>query len=151
MTTKTNDLPAGLLCIAVGAGFAIYAQTQLNMGTIFRMGAGYFPFLLACLLMLLGAGLVARALGKGYLRPSPAAWRGVLFLTLAPILFGLTLNGLGFVPAVFLVVLSSCFASRQMTWRLALLFSAGMTALCVLLFYYALGVTVQLFGSWIVG
>jgi hypothetical protein len=150
MATKSNDLPAGLLCIAVGVAFAVYAQVNLNMGTIFRMGAGYFPFILACLLVVLGAILSLRSIGKGYLRSSAPAWRGLLFLTLAPLLFGLSLEPLGFVPAVFLVVFISCFASPQMTIRLALLFAICMTALCVLIFYYALGVTVQLFGTWLI-
>ena len=149
MATKSNDLPAGLLCIAVGAAFAVYAQMNLNMGTIFRMGAGYFPFVLSCLLIFLGAILSLRAIGKEYLRGGRIPWRGILFLSLAPFVFGLSLDPLGFVPAVFFVVLISSFASPQMTLRMALLFSVGMTALCVLVFYYALGVTVQLFGYWI--
>lgn len=151
MSTKSNDLASGLLCIAVGVAFAVYAQVNLNMGTIFRMGAGYFPFILSCLLVFLGVLLCLRQIGKAHLRSSPAAWRGILFLTLAPLLFGLTLEPLGFVPAVFLVVFISCFASPQMTLRIALAFTVGMTLLCVLIFYYALGVTVQLFGPWITG
>lgn len=151
MASKSNDLPAGLLCMAVGGAFAVYAKAYLNMGTMFRMGAGYFPFLLACLLVLIGLGLAVRALGKGVERPGNIPWRGVVCLTLAPVVFGLALDPLGFVAAVFLVVIISTFASKDVVLVKALLFSIGMTVLCVGIFYYGLSVPVQLLGTWITG
>ena len=38
----------------------------------------------------------------------PIAWRGMLFILPAPIFFGLTVRGLGFVPSLFLTALIAC-------------------------------------------
>ncbi len=62
----------------------------------------------------------------------PIAWRGMLLILPAPIFFGLTVRGLGFVPSIFLTALIASFASTRMKPLAALLLSAGVT-----LFSYA--------------
>ncbi len=70
------------------------------------MGPGYFPLLLAGLLVLLGLViLVQRRRKVPASRSAPVAWRGMLFILPAPIFFGLTVRGLGFVPSLFLAAL----------------------------------------------
>ena len=60
---KPRDVVGGLLVVAIGAGFFLFGR-ELEMGTSFRMGPGYFPTILSVLMMLLGAAMVAIAWRK---------------------------------------------------------------------------------------
>ena len=71
------------------------------------------------------------------------------FILPAPIFFGLTVRGLGFVPALFLTALIAAFASRRMGLGMALLLSAALTLFSVAVFSYALGLPFQRFGPWL--
>jgi hypothetical protein len=73
----------------------------------------------------------------------------MLFILPAPIFFGLTVRGLGFVPSIFLTALIAAFASGRMKPLTALVLSAGLTLFSVLVFSYALGLPFQRFGPWL--
>ena len=78
----------------------------------------------------------------------PIALRGILFILPAPIFFGLTVRGLGFVPALFCTALIAAFASQKMTPIAAVILSATLTAFSVAVFSYGLGLPFPLFGPW---
>ena len=144
---RTNGLCA-VLFILFGAFFA--AQSLgLEIGTAFRMGPGYFPLVLAIMLILLGAIILVQAVRVEGEPIGPIAWRGMLFILPAPIFFGLTVRGLGFVPSIFLTALIAAFASGRMKPLTALVLSAGLTLFSVLVFSYALGLPFQRFGPWL--
>ena len=70
------------------------------------------------ILILLGADRARRRRSRVEGEPvGPIAWRGMLFILPAPVLFGLTVRGLGFVPALFLTALIAAFASHRMKPR----------------------------------
>ena len=75
-------------------------------------------------------------------RPAPRtigsyAWRGMLFILPAPIFFGLTVRGLGFVPSIFLTTLIAALASLKMKLPAALLLALAVTVFSTLVFSYA--------------
>ena len=86
----------------------------LELGTAFRMGPGYFPLVLSPFLILLGFVILIQAARVHGEPIGPIAWRGMLFILPAPIFFGLTVRGLGFVPSLFFTALIACFASHRM-------------------------------------
>jgi hypothetical protein len=149
MTVNVKDLGAGLIFIVIGLLFARGALNQ-EIGTALRMGPGYFPLVLAGILVALGVAIVVRGFGHA---AAPGwhviPWRGLLFILASPIVFGLTVRGLGLAPAVALVVLLSSFASRRMSVPLALALTVGLTMFCVLVFSYGLGLPLRLFGPWL--
>ena len=57
-----------------------------------RMGPGYFPLVLAIVLVLLGAIVLVQATRVEGEPIGPVAWRGMLFILPAPIFFGLTVS-----------------------------------------------------------
>jgi hypothetical protein len=57
-----KDLVAGALFVAIGLFFAI-ASLEYRLGTLARMGPGFFPLLLGSLLVLLGIGVIVTAFG----------------------------------------------------------------------------------------
>ena len=143
---RTNGI-CGLAFIATGL-FFIWQAASLEIGTAFRMGPGYFPLVLAAILTLLGIVVLVQATRVEGEPMGPIALRGILFILPAPIFFGLTVRGLGFVPALFCTALIAAFASQKMTPVVAVILSATLTAISVAVVSYGLGLPVQLFGPW---
>jgi Tripartite tricarboxylate transporter TctB family len=150
MTFNVKDVGAGLIFIAIGLLFGL-GSTGLAIGTSLRMGPGYFPLVLAGFLVALGLAIVAYGSGHTASGRVVVPWRGLVLILAAPVVFGLTVRGLGLVPAILLVVLISAFASRRMSVPLALALSLGLTVFCVLVFSLGLGLPLRLFGPWLVG
>jgi len=148
MTTNRKDLGAGLVFIAIGAFFGLQAS-GLDLGTRLKMGPGMFPLILSGLLVLLGAIIILRGLGTATPASTPVPWRGLALVLLAPVVFGLTARGLGFVPAITLVALITAYASQRMHALLAVCLAVGLTAFCVAVFYFGLGLPLVLFGRWL--
>jgi hypothetical protein len=105
------DFFAGLMFLVVGGLFAIGAQ-KYNVGSAARMGPGYFPMLLGILLAVLGAAIIFYATvtspshGKDGDKIGSWAWKPIMFVLGANILFGIALGGLPSIklPAFGLVV-----------------------------------------------
>ncbi len=150
MTIDRGNALCGAIFIAFGAYFGLTALT-MEIGTAFRMGPGYFPLVLAGVLVLLGGNIVANALRVEGEPIGAMAWRGMLFILPAPIFFGLTLRGLGFVPSIFLTVFIACFASIKMRLPAAIILSVLMTVFATAVFVYGLGLPFRLVGPWLGG
>lgn len=152
MSTKPKDgtdIAAGLLFMAIAAFFA-WQSLGLEMGTSTRMGPGYFPIVLSGLLFLLGAVILFKAFGRADDEPfGRIAWRGILFILPAPIFFGLTVRGLGFVPALFITTLIASQASVRMRPLAALILAVVVTLMSTLIFSYGLGLPFRRFGPWL--
>tara|TARA_R110002020_G_scaffold66746_8_gene175383 strand:+ start:467 stop:928 length:462 start_codon:yes stop_codon:yes gene_type:complete len=144
----TTNLLCGLLFIGLGLFFALQSLT-LDLGTAFRMGPGYFPLILACALILFGGIIFVQSLRIEGDAIGHIAWRGMLFILPAPIFFGLTVRGLGFVPAIFLAALIASFASSKMKPLTALVLSFCLTIFSILVFSYGLGLPFRRFGPWL--
>ncbi|MGH6808830.1 MAG: tripartite tricarboxylate transporter TctB family protein [Ensifer adhaerens] len=142
----TNALCGGILT-AVGLFFA-WQCLSLELGTAFRMGPGYFPLLLAVILTLLGAVILVQSMRVQHEPMGPIALRGILFILPAPIFFGLTVRGLGFVPSLFFTALIACFASHRMKPLWAIAISLALTIFSAAVFSYALNLPFERFGPW---
>ncbi|NTJ41026.1 tripartite tricarboxylate transporter TctB family protein [Agrobacterium larrymoorei] len=148
LSFDATEAICGAIFICLGCFFALQSY-GLELGTAFRMGPGYFPLVLSFILIMLGAVILLRA-GKVRGEPlGPIAWRGIFFILPAPIFFGFTVRGLGFVPALFFSALIASFASHKMSPLMAVILSAGITVFSVVVFNYGLGLPFQRFGPWL--
>jgi hypothetical protein len=143
---STNAVCAGLF-IAFG-GFFAWQALGLDIGTAFRMGPGYFPLVLALILILLGLVVLIQATRVAGEPVGAIAWRGIAFILPAPVFFGLTVRGLGFVPALFLTALIAAFASARMKPLPALVLAFAVTVFATAVFSYGLGLPYERFGPW---
>jgi len=143
---RTNGI-CGLTLIALG-GFFIYQCLGLELGTALRMGPGYFPLILAVILAILGVVVLVQATRVSGEPMGPIALRGMLFILPAPVFFGLTVRGLGFVPSLFFTALIAAFASSRMKPLMAVALAAAITVFSVVVFSYALGLPFERFGPW---
>lgn len=106
-----KDFFSGLMFLVVGALFA-FGATKYNVGGAARMGPGYFPLLLGILLAVLGAGIIFYSMvhnpahGKEGDKVGAWAWKPIMFVLGANILFGMSLGGL---PSIGLPVLGLVF------------------------------------------
>jgi hypothetical protein len=150
-TTKADraDAAAGILFIVFGLLFGVQSL-GMELGTAFRMGPGYFPLVLSGVLILLGLAVLIKAF-KTATAPEIGhfAWRGMLFILPAPVFFGLTVRGLGFVPAIFLTTLIAGLASLKMKPHWALVLACAVTLFSTLVFSYGLGLPFRRFGPWL--
>ena len=147
---KSRDVVGGLIVMAIGTGFLMTGR-DLEMGTSYRMGPGYFPTILSILMIALGSIITLLALrapafenGLGLL-----PWRGLALIIGAPLAFGATLVGLGLAPAVLMVVLATAWSSRYASVRSSVPLSFGLAAFCALLFIRLLGLPLPLTGPWL--
>src|SRR5262245_4733459 len=121
-----QDVVGGLVIIAV-AIFALWAGSDLPMGTFGGMGPGMLPRGLAVLLGALGALLVFDAWMEGGERLERWSIRGPVFVLGAVVAFGLAVRPLGLVIAGPLAVIISAFASDAVKWGETMLFRLVMT------------------------
>jgi uncharacterized membrane protein len=129
---------AGLTFLATGVAAMLVARGY-PAGTALRMGPGYFPRVLAGILILFGL----HAVWRGLRRPEriEGAWssRALIVLPLAMVLFGVLMEHAGFVPAIAALVLGSAAAGRQFRLLEVLLLTGFLTAISVAIFVWGLG------------
>ncbi len=91
-----KDFFSGLMFLGVGIAFA-WGATTYTVGTGARMGPGYFPLVLGILLAILGAIITFKALvveTEDGEKIGAWAWRPLIFIISANLVFGLALGGL---------------------------------------------------------
>ena len=144
-----KDILAGSIFIAIGGAFALGALAY-DIGTPLRMGPGYVPLALGGILVALGGGIVVKGFiaGEGE-EIGFVDVRAVVLVIAALLFFGLTVRGLGVVGALFGTTLLAALARSRTSWIQALIIAAGVTALSVGIFIYALQLRLPLIGSWI--
>ncbi len=91
-----KDFFSGLMFMGVGVAFA-WGATTYNVGNGARMGPGYFPLMLGVLMAVLGAAitffsLVVETVGGDKI--GKWAWKPLVFIILANLIFGVLLGGL---------------------------------------------------------
>jgi putative tricarboxylic transport membrane protein len=145
-----KDFFCGLLLLAIAAVFAV-GLFDLEIGSAFRMGPGYFPLVLTLLLAGLGIAILVNGLRIPGEPIGMIPWRAILLIVLPVVFFGATLRGLGFLPSLSIVVFSSTLASREWNLRFALVTTLLLVAACAAIFIFGLGLPISLFGPWVGG
>ncbi|MCC6007797.1 MAG: tripartite tricarboxylate transporter TctB family protein [Rhodobacteraceae bacterium] len=108
----SSSLIGGAIMIVAGAGVAIHAGTQLNLGTLQRMGPGLFPAVLGLMLATLGLLTVATAFGQARRAGRPEYGPALAVLGGLGV-FALTIDRFGLLVAIPLLVIISSLASRR--------------------------------------
>ena len=135
---NNKDVWAGLLLIAIGA-VALFLARNYAFGTALRMGPGFFPIVLSAVLILFGLYILATGLRSGAAIEGSWSLRALIILPLSLVLFGVLMDHGGFVPAMLVLIFGSATASTEFRFVEVLLFAIGLTALCVAVFIWGLG------------
>ena len=146
MIKSKKDLYAGIMFIAFGAGFALWA-TNYPMGTAVRMGPAYFPTILGWLLASLGLIIAIRGFTIPDELPRRTQLKPLLLINGAAIVFGLLIDPLkvGFVGAVVASVIICASGGYEFKWKEAIIEAAVLVCVCYGAFVYGLGLPFRLF------
>ena len=146
LASYSKDYYAGALMVLIGL-WAVIGGMRYDVGTLERIGPGFFPVAVGALLALVGVAIAVgadpavRETGFGFV-PEWRGWSGIIGGILAFI--GLGYHG-GLVPATFALVFISAMGDRQTTLRQAVCLAAGMVVVSVILFRWALRLQLPLF------
>jgi hypothetical protein len=144
-----KDFYGGLLMTLIGGAVAFQSQAY-RIGSLTRMGPGFFPICLGLLLALAGLIMIATVFRN---KAAPKVetprwipdWRGCICICLGVIAFALLAKRTGLVPATFICVLIAAFGDRTNSLRDVLLLAAGVTIGGVIVFWWGLRVLLPLF------
>lgn len=142
-----KDFYMGLIYLGLGvAGIAI--GQNYPFGTPARMGAGFFPLIIAGLLVIFG--LVAAFRGLSVNGPSVGRIdiKGTLLITASVCAFALLLKPAGLIIAIIVSALIAAIASDRfkLDWK-AFVGLVAFAAACALIFVTGLGLPMPLFGT----
>ena len=143
-----KDFWTGVLYAGCG-GVAFMISRDYSFGSAGRMGPGYFPSVLSCLLIGFGALALLRGLrqeGAGF---GGFAWKQALIVLAAIAAFGYLLPRAGLLIALLVLLFGSASASVRFRFEIrATLLALGLIAFCALVFVKGLGLPMSLFGTW---
>ena len=151
-TINRKDYYGGALMVLIGLG-AIYGGTDYHIGSLSHMGPGFFPAALGGLLALTGILIAISARSGEATPPAPGDGhahglpdlRGSACILLGTLAFlGLGHYG-GLLPATFAIVFISALGDRKNTIKQAFVLSLGMSAIAVVVFWWALQLQLPLF------
>src|SRR3954470_2128885 len=144
--SNNKDVWSGLMLIAIGAA-AILIARNYPFGTALRMGPGFFPIVLGGVLIVFGLTILAIGLRQGESMAGSWSLRALIILPLSLVLFGLLMEYAGFIPALLVLTFGSTIATTESRPLEAMLLAIGLTAFCVALFIYGLGLPYPLLAS----
>ena len=156
-----RDFAAGALFCAFGVAFA-WGAAAYSVGSGARMGPGYFPLIVGLLIALLGAVITARSLIVHTEDGDPIgaiAWRPLLFIIGANLLFGVLLGGLpalglppmGLIVAVYALTLVSSLAGDQFNLKSVLILATVLAVGSYVAFVWALNLQFPVWPTFIAG
>ncbi len=139
------DVLSGLLFIAI-AVFGLWISRDYPVGTSLRMGTGYVPRLLCWVLLGLGAIVMAQGLRQPAppLRSTAIAWRAMLSVTIAIGAFALSLEKLGLVVAIVLLVGIGALATRALRPVETAIAAVVLIVLSWAIFIWGLGLAISM-------
>ena len=171
-----RDVLAGLMFVGV-ALFGLWLSRDYPIGTAVRMGTGYVPRLLCWVLLGLGVVVLVQGLraalaseasgqrGDSIVRAHSASedareradvvssdhpwgWRPVVFVTASLVIFGLSIERLGLVLSIVLLVGVGAVAARGLRLVETLAAALVLIALSWGIFILGLGLTIPVWPEW---
>ena len=135
-----KDFLGGLLMLVLGLATGMHASSY-TIGSLRRMGPGFFPLSLGVILGLVGVLLMvtAKAPAAPAERLAPE-WRGWACICVGIAAFVVLGQWGGLIPATFAVVFIAALGDRQNTVLGSAVLGVVMTGACVLVFWWLLQV-----------
>ena len=112
-----KDFWSGLMFVASGLFFALWAITHYQMGTAVRMGPAYFPTMLGGLMVVLGLMILASSLAIHGPKVPPFLFRPLLMISLGLVLYGYLMKPLGLVGATAALVYVGALGGHEFRWK----------------------------------
>ena len=140
--------------VTVGVALlGLWLSRDYPIGTALRMGTGYVPRLLCWILLGLGTvvlvqGLRAAQTERPLSSADMSAWRPVSFVTASLVIFGLSIEHLGLVLSILLLIGVGSVAARELRPIETLMAALVLIALSWGIFILGLGLTIPVWPEW---
>jgi hypothetical protein len=138
------DFWGGMLFVGFGL-LAIFVARDYPMGSALRMGPGYFPTYIGLALVALGAWIAADGFRIEGERIGSFPWRAIVLLSIGFSTFAWSIDHLGFIPALAIVILTTSLAGAEFRWKEILVEMVVLIAGCWAIFIYGLELPFPLF------
>jgi Tripartite tricarboxylate transporter TctB family len=146
-----KDLWGGALMVAIGGWVVLQTALNYPIGTLQRMGPGYFPLVLGIILIATGLYIAGKAFvtgpGRAVMPARQPQWRAWALISLGIAGFVGAADYLGLVPAAFTVVFIAALGDRGNSWRSAALLALGIVVVAAVVFWWGLQVQLPLLRS----
>lgn len=139
-----RDIVAGALLAALGVAISLYALSHYSIGTITRMGPGMVPVGLGVLLAIFGVVIGGTAWFREGNWPKVKVATPLLVLV-SILIFAISIERLGLVPAVFLSVLAATLAELKIYPVRSLILAVALCLLAYLVFLLGLRLPIPAF------
>jgi len=141
----TKDLLSGLMFLTFGVGGAFIAHGY-TLGSLTRMGSGFFPSVIGVLIAILGLAIVVRAVLNPETSEPVAAIeiRPVFFIALALVVFGILVDDYGLVAALAALIIIARLAGREGSLIELAAMVVSLIVVILLIFVYALNIHLNL-------
>lgn len=137
MTSRDiRDILGGLFLICLGLFAAFYAQ-RYELGSLQRMGPGYFPVALGVILAILGVFVLVPALFRQGTKIH-IQWKSLIWVIASLVVFAALLDVLGLIITSVLTVIAGSMAS-DLTWKPKLILAACVALITYVIFSFGLG------------
>ena len=143
---NNKDALAGLLFLLIGA-LAVVVARDYPIGSLARMGPGWFPTALGSILLLFGFYLMARGLRSGEKVKEEWGGKPLALVTLSMALFAFIMSRFGLVPALVAMFFVSALGGREIRFTEVLILALSMSAFAAGIFVYALKLPYPLFAG----
>ena len=135
---NNKDFLAGLMMLAIGAG-GFYMALDYPFGSALRMGPGYFPRVLAGILMAFGAYVMIRGILRFEKVKGRWGWKPLAFIIVSLVAFGWIMDKWGLVPALVVMFVLSALGGHEFKWKEVAILTVVMSAFAIGVFVWGLG------------
>lgn len=145
--THNKDFLAGLLLLGFGT-LGMYLALDYPFGSSLRMGPGYFPRVLAGIIIGFGVFVMVRGILSNERVKGVWGVKALVLISLAFILFGWIMDRYGMIPALIVMFLVGARAGHEFKLIEVVILTLLMSIFAVALFVYGLGLPYQLIQGW---
>ncbi|WP_416139218.1 tripartite tricarboxylate transporter TctB family protein [Halomonas sp. HK25] len=138
-----EEVLAALTILLLGVA-VVYYGAAYSMGSLARMGPGYFPVIVGGVLCFVGVGLVVDAFTRNSVKVQ-LPLRAFFAVSSGVLAFAFLVEHAGLVIATFSLVMLSALGDRPIRIRNAIIISFVMSLIGVFVFVKALGVPISVF------
>jgi hypothetical protein len=141
-----KDFLAGLLMLVIG-GYGFFEALNYPFGSTLRMGPGYFPRVLATILMLFGVYVLIRGLRTQERIDGPWGFKPLAFIVASLWAFAWTMEQAGLIASLTAMFFISAAGGSQFNWKEVAVLTVFMSIFAVLVFIKGLDLPYPLFGA----
>lgn len=143
----TRELISGVVLVGFGVFIALYASSHYEIGTVRRMGPGFFPTMLGWILAALGIVVTLMSFRKveHALTPPPFELRPFLAVLLAVVTFAVLINRIGLILTTIILIVIAATANTKFRFSRALLLGGCVSILAWLIFTVGLQMNLPAF------